>query len=260
LISADYYKSKADLKVSSLQELVDWPHFKEKGRVIYMRSSAAERIFRDFLNSDGIKNGNNIFLLHGDDETISEATAREISTLGYKIKAVNWLGDASLVEPLPIGLPTVDRLPTNSGNDFELFMSTICEYRLQTNERDILLYANFDITTNVPIRKRALLAGLQLNGSYCPTSRVGLSHNLHILSKSKYVLSPPGAGPDCFRTWEAIYLGAVPIVLRSHWPFSHLELPVLVVDEFAHLEQKIAEYEKEGHVRNESWEDSFLLP
>ena len=34
-----------------------------------------------------------------------------------------------------------------------------------------------------------------------------------LLLRSKYVLSPPGNGPDCHRTWESIYLGAIPIVL-----------------------------------------------
>ena len=29
------------------------------------------------------------------------------------------------------------------------------------------------------------------------------------------MMSPPGNGVDCHRTWEAIALGAVPVVLRS---------------------------------------------
>ena len=33
--------------------------------------------------------------------------------------------------------------------------------------------------------------------------------------ESLFVLSPPGRGLDCHRTWEAIYLGAVPVVLEG---------------------------------------------
>jgi len=45
------------------------------------------------------------------------------------------------------------------------------------------------------------------------------------------VMSPPGNGPDCYRTWEAIYLGAVPIVLRSTLAVSlAADLPIWVVD------------------------------
>ena len=90
-------------------------------------------------------------------------------------------------------------------------------------------------------------------------SRIGLIENLEFLRRSKFVLSPPGAGPDCFRTWEAIYVGAIPIVLKSHWPFSHFDLPVLVVDTFEDLEKRIADFESEELARNESWEDYFLI-
>jgi len=34
----------------------------------------------------------------------------------------------------------------------------------------------------------------------------------------------------------------------------------MVIDGFDDLEQKIADFENQGHVRNESWENYFLLP
>lgn len=45
-----------------------------------------------------------------------------------------------------------------------------------------------------------------------------------------YVLSPPGAGPDCHRHWESIMLGSIPIVLKS--PMTKLldDLPCLQVE------------------------------
>ncbi|MGK4301821.1 hypothetical protein, partial [Klebsiella pneumoniae] len=35
------------------------------------------------------------------------------------------------------------------------------------------------------------------------------------LSESYFVLSPPGMGQDCYRTWEAIFMGSIPIVKSS---------------------------------------------
>lgn len=35
------------------------------------------------------------------------------------------------------------------------------------------------------------------------------------VSNTKFVLSPPGWGIDCFRTWESILFGAIPIVAYS---------------------------------------------
>lgn len=38
---------------------------------------------------------------------------------------------------------------------------------------------------------------------------------LQDLATYKYAISPPGNGIDCHRIWECIYLGVIPIVLRS---------------------------------------------
>ena len=50
----------------------------------------------------------------------------------------------------------------------------------------------------------------------------------------KFVASPFGAGPDCHRTWEAIAMGAVPIV-RRHAGLNPLFVgqPVLIVDKWS---------------------------
>jgi hypothetical protein len=57
-----------------------------------------------------------------------------------------------------------------------------------------------------------------------------------LLGRSKFVLSPPGRGWDCYRTYEALAMGAVPIVRRQR-PISDVVegLPVLVVDEWTRL-------------------------
>lgn len=47
-----------------------------------------------------------------------------------------------------------------------------------------------------------------------------------------YVLSPPGAGPDCHRHWESMMLGSIPIVKRC--PVTHIldGFPCLQVDDW----------------------------
>lgn len=39
------------------------------------------------------------------------------------------------------------------------------------------------------------------------------------MSRTKFILSPPGDRPDCFRHWEALGLGAIPIssINQSHY-------------------------------------------
>ena len=56
------------------------------------------------------------------------------------------------------------------------------------------------------------------------------------VSESMFVLSPPGRGLDCHRTWEAIYLGAVPVVLEGSLPPGLLhDLPIHSVSSYEHF-------------------------
>jgi len=62
--------------------------------------------------------------------------------------------------------------------------------------------------------------------------------------KYRFVLSPPGAGIDCHRTWEAITVGCIPIVLSSNLNELYTDLPVVVVDSW---DQITAEYLSEQY-------------
>ncbi len=52
------------------------------------------------------------------------------------------------------------------------------------------------------------------------------------IGRSKFVFSPPGVGMDCYRTWEALYLGSIPIVVNSSLNPIFEKLPVLIVDNY----------------------------
>lgn len=54
---------------------------------------------------------------------------------------------------------------------------------------------------------------------------------LHV-ARSKFVLSPPGDGIDCYRTWEALYLGSIPIILNTAINSIFDQLPVFIVDNY----------------------------
>ena len=48
----------------------------------------------------------------------------------------------------------------------------------------------------------------------------------------KFILSPPGTGIDCHRTWEAVLVGVIPIVLSSTLNELYYDLPIVVVDTY----------------------------
>ena len=74
------------------------------------------------------------------------------------------------------------------------------------------------------------------------------------LLEYKFCLSLPGKGLDCYRTWEAISIGVIPIVISTHLDELYKDLPIIIVndisvvtseflnDKFKEISSKIEEY------------------
>jgi hypothetical protein len=58
---------------------------------------------------------------------------------------------------------------------------------------------------------------------------------LYAYSQVAFVLSPHGRGLDCYRTWEALLMGAIPIVKRSPLDPLFDGLPVVIVDDWSEI-------------------------
>lgn len=61
------------------------------------------------------------------------------------------------------------------------------------------------------------------------------------ISEIKFVFSPHGAGLDCYRTYEALYLGSYPIVKTSSLDVLYDNLPVLIVQEWSDINRELLE-------------------
>jgi hypothetical protein len=61
------------------------------------------------------------------------------------------------------------------------------------------------------------------------------------IASHRFVLSPEGNGIDCYRTWEALYLGAIPIVMTSPTMTAFADLPILFTDDYSELSEKYLE-------------------
>ena len=78
--------------------------------------------------------------------------------------------------------------------------------------RQRLIFASHRDATN-PALRASLTAALAGRG--VPNEQLSRPAYRERMRGSCFVMSPPGNGVDCHRTWEAIALGAVPVVLRS---------------------------------------------
>jgi hypothetical protein len=54
----------------------------------------------------------------------------------------------------------------------------------------------------------------------------------------KFCLSLPGKGLDCYRTWEALSVGVIPVVFSTNLDVLYENLPVLIVNDFSIVTEK----------------------
>jgi len=65
------------------------------------------------------------------------------------------------------------------------------------------------------------------------------------LNDTKYVISPPGNGIDCIRTWESLAMGAIPIVMHTTIARLYINMPIIVVKNWSEIsDQTLIEFEK----------------
>uniref|UniRef100_A0AC35FHL1 Exostosin GT47 domain-containing protein n=1 Tax=Panagrolaimus sp. PS1159 TaxID=55785 RepID=A0AC35FHL1_9BILA len=98
-----------------------------------------------------------------------------------------------------------------------------------------LLYLNFSPKTN----KNRIKTLIYFQKTFGNNSLVKINQKrstwkeyLENIKNSQFVLSPPGNGIDCIRTWEAIIFGSIPIVKRSYLMPLYDRLPVMVVKDW----------------------------
>jgi len=59
------------------------------------------------------------------------------------------------------------------------------------------------------------------------------------MAKYAFAVSPLGNGLDCHRTWEILALGSIPIVKKSTNDPLYKDLPVLIVNEWSDISEKL---------------------
>ncbi len=111
-------------------------------------------------------------------------------------------------------------------------------------ERTCFVYVNFSVDTNFSLRKPCL--DYFLACPFCVARQpASFSEYLQDLSRTVFVVSPPGNGLDCHRTWEALLMGCYPIVLSSTLNPLYENLPVVVVSNWNEVTEEFLQKKKE---------------
>lgn len=79
-----------------------------------------------------------------------------------------------------------------------------------------------------------------------------------LMAKAKYVVSPRGAGTDCHRIYEALYLDAIPIVESHELDHFYRHLPVLIVHTWTDITESYLMAHHDEHKRAlDEWKQKY---
>ena len=107
----------------------------------------------------------------------------------------------------------------------------------RNTEKKHLVYMNFAF--NNAKEERLQVRELFKNKNFCKRgARTDFETYLKEMAECKFTLSPTGMGPDCYRTWEALYVGSIPVVKTSHLDPLFAGLPVLIIDDWKNVSEK----------------------
>ncbi len=125
----------------------------------------------------------------------------------------------------------------------------VTEAQQAYTSKTICVYCNYDTSTSNKRKNPGLESLAREVFAYNP-GRKPFHEYIYDLAHSSFVVSPPGNGPDCHRTWEALYLGAIPIVTRSTIIELYQDLPVLIIDDWAEVTlEKLAQFLQDSKSR-----------
>jgi len=151
---------------------------------------------------------------------------------------------------LPIGLDyhTISNNPTynwkkiDEGHlprDQEETLFCLIQHMIPFYERTPDIYVNFTISNDKFGQRESAFQQIPNNLLSIHQDFIKRTDNWKNITKHAFVLSPFGMGMDCHRTWEALCLGAIPIVKAPNFQKLFEDLPVLIVNEWTEITQEL---------------------
>lgn len=241
-LSGDTFRSFCNFIIDKTNKFID-PEKIKNGDIIFVANHAE---FLDFFFQKvhpKIKS-KYILVTHNSDKSEFSSYLKYLDDKNI----VAWFGENLILKhkkafPIPIGL--ANRYWKHGNIDI------IDPVVKNLPEKNILLYMNLATHTNK--EKRLPVYNLFSKKTFCYNAkRKPFKNFIYEMAKAKFVLSPEGNGIDCHRTWEALYLGAIPVVTHSKLDKLFKDLPVIMVDDWNVVSKDFLE-KKYEEMRNKTY-------
>jgi hypothetical protein len=161
--------------------------------------------------------------------------------------------------PIPLGPKWQYTSHNFFGEDKQPILKILNEHCIQPEKKfkdkylkTSLLYFNFSIgTTDNPLIKehkniRRDVEKIFRSKNFLYNENKNFEGYIKELSTYKFCLSPPGRGVDTHRTWEALMVGTIPIMISTALDALFDKLPVIIVKDWFEIDEEFLnkEYEK----------------
>lgn len=230
-LSADFFR----LLATDVFENGEWKsRFDRPQRIAFATAEAARE--PDFVDNIGRmardrfgKNFSAVLIHDGD---IIPDVPDLLAMLAYSnfVYSVNLVEESGRLKALPIGLENAYR---NMNGSPDHFISNFFQSSPTLKTRTVM--ASFRVRTNPTIRVQVREIFANSDYGFQPPNLTP-KENFVRMSESQFVISPPGNGLDCHRTWEAIALRAIPVVLEGTLsPLFCESLPIMCVKDYRHF-------------------------
>lgn len=167
-----------------------------------------------------------VLLIHNGDVLPTELALKQLSNTSSAVFCVNLVREFARVHALPIGLENASR---NYNGRLGFYLEG---FDPNPRHRVKRVLSSFHEETNEAVRKPVRMLMEESRFGY-DGFKWKLGEYRQALRKTKFVIAPPGNGNDTHRAWEAIYLGAVPVVLKGYLAASLVRaLPLLEVESY----------------------------
>lgn len=208
----------------------------KKDNISNLQSNSVIWCKTDYLDSvfDTLKNDSNkhVLITHCSDHCIDKKIFNNKPSCIKKWYAQNVNFKHKDLIPLPIGIEN-HKGPNKGGSiDIEYLLQECNNFNV-SNKIINKLYCNFNPQTN---SNRINIANILANKNIASfDNKKPFSQYCETMKQFLFVASPRGNGIDCHRTWEALYMGCIPIVERHFMYDEYKNLPIIQIDSWEQL-------------------------
>lgn len=181
-----------------------------------------------FFNSDLVPNKPFYLITHNSDYSINKNHSLYLEQYTNLLKwyAQNVDYEHEKLIPIPIGIANPE-WPHGNVDILKKIINT--DYKKET-----LMYANFNINTNRPVRQECLR---YISAEYVENN-VPFDRYLINTSKAYFSICPMGNGIDSHRIWESLYLKTIPIVENTYnirVLKTKYKLPIYTIEQWSEI-------------------------